>query len=513
MNRRCRLVILSSVVSLFLVLPVLIGEIAHATTLLLDTPTEGTLAQSGDADYIITLPSPGQISVTVAGWLSTFNWSMDFDRIYLYNAAGEPIVTSEVYVAHMFQGSAVVLNLGLAGDYTIRLHSGGKFYWPENVYSQSYIITAAFQPVDDIHEPNGTMETASLLTIGQPATACQWDPVPTLDVYGDEDWYRIELPSPGILTVDLNGWVSTYNWSADFDKLYVYRADGTYFNYVGAVDLYSWMMGNDPFTIAFADGGTYYLQFHAGSGISVNPYTISCTFQPVNDPQERNDSAETATNAMPGVTYTARQWRSMGQGPLVHGDEDWYRFTVGAREAVTFTITGWTSTYNWSADYDFARLYRVIPADTTEIFNDHMFSSAYARTETLDPGDYALRLHSGWGTSISPYTIRVDYTGVPSAVAMDGPTAFALNQPYPNPFNPVTTVAFTLPGSGEVDLSVYNIAGQRVRTLAAGVFDAGFHQVVWDGTNDNGTLLAAGVYFVRIEAGEHRAVRKVLMMK
>jgi flagellar hook assembly protein FlgD len=89
----------------------------------------------------------------------------------------------------------------------------------------------------------------------------------------------------------------------------------------------------------------------------------------------------------------------------------------------------------------------------------------------------------------------------------------ALEQNYPNPFNPTTTIAFTLSQPGVVDLSIFDVAGQRVRTLERGVQPAGRNSVVWDGRGDDGTAVASGVYFYRLTVGARVFTRKMLLVK
>ena len=94
------------------------------------------------------------------------------------------------------------------------------------------------------------------------------------------------------------------------------------------------------------------------------------------------------------------------------------------------------------------------------------------------------------------------------------PAAFALATNYPNPFNPATTIQYALPQPADVQLTVYNVVGQVVRTLVAEHQAAGRYLVTWDATNDNGQSLSAGVYFYRLQAGgEFHAVRKMLLLK
>jgi len=89
-----------------------------------------------------------------------------------------------------------------------------------------------------------------------------------------------------------------------------------------------------------------------------------------------------------------------------------------------------------------------------------------------------------------------------------------LDQNVPNPFNPVTTIAYSVPdGGAEIDLAVYNVAGVRVATLVSGRVPAGPGSVVWNGTDGNGEAVASGVYFVRLDAEETSLTRKVVLLK
>ncbi len=80
------------------------------------------------------------------------------------------------------------------------------------------------------------------------------------------------------------------------------------------------------------------------------------------------------------------------------------------------------------------------------------------------------------------------------------PEVFALDQNYPNPFNPTTTIRYSLPEPASVNLSIYNVLGQRVATLTNEVLDAGVYNALWNGRNDAGVQVASGIYFYRIEA-------------
>ncbi len=105
--------------------------------------------------------------------------------------------------------------------------------------------------------------------------------------------------------------------------------------------------------------------------------------------------------------------------------------------------------------------------------------------------------------------------GVPTDVADDliRPSDFTLAQNYPNPFNPSTTIAFSLARRAEVDIEIFNIRGQKVRSLLHENRAAGSHSVVWDGSDETGNLVATGVYLYRLSADGVVQTKKMVMLK
>jgi parallel beta-helix repeat protein len=96
----------------------------------------------------------------------------------------------------------------------------------------------------------------------------------------------------------------------------------------------------------------------------------------------------------------------------------------------------------------------------------------------------------------------------------DLPSVYHLSQNYPNPFNPSTTIKYQVPPpGGRVSMVVYNVMGQRVRTLLNREQPPGYHIVTWDGTSDRGVNIASGVYFVRMEAPGFSMTKKLLLLK
>ncbi|MEJ2720489.1 MAG: FlgD immunoglobulin-like domain containing protein [bacterium] len=91
--------------------------------------------------------------------------------------------------------------------------------------------------------------------------------------------------------------------------------------------------------------------------------------------------------------------------------------------------------------------------------------------------------------------------------------ALRLDQNHPNPFNPRTTISFSVPDRARVRLAVYSADGRLVRTLVDGAVPGGFNEVSWDGMDGNGSPVSSGVYFYRLETGKRMLARKMVYLK
>ncbi len=89
----------------------------------------------------------------------------------------------------------------------------------------------------------------------------------------------------------------------------------------------------------------------------------------------------------------------------------------------------------------------------------------------------------------------------------------ALNGNYPNPFNPTTTISFSLEEKAQVSLTIFNQRGQKVRELLNEQMPAGNHHLIWNGTDDNGNGVGSGIYYYRMKSGKYSSTRKMIMMK
>ncbi|MBK9775555.1 MAG: T9SS type A sorting domain-containing protein [bacterium] len=94
------------------------------------------------------------------------------------------------------------------------------------------------------------------------------------------------------------------------------------------------------------------------------------------------------------------------------------------------------------------------------------------------------------------------------------PERFALSQNQPNPFNPSTTIKFSLLNTASVQLCIYDVSGKLIKDLIdSHVMDAGLHETAWDGRDNEDRQVPAGVYFYRLVAGEFVDVRRMALVK
>ena len=163
----------------------------------------------------------------------------------------------------------------------------------------------------------------------------------------------------------------------------------------------------------------------------------------------------------------------------------------------------WQSTFNNSGNGN-QNLYRTRTFDLLDTFQ-------WQDVVLLRFRLYADGWVNGWGWAIDNLSIQV---GSPTPAGDEIPQAvFTLAQNHPNPFNPATTIEFSLPKAGPASLKIFNLRGQLVSTLVAGKMGPGPHHVVWDGTDSHGRKVASGAYFYRLESGKMVQQKKMLLLK
>ncbi|HNW99762.1 MAG TPA: YCF48-related protein [Candidatus Cloacimonadota bacterium] len=165
-----------------------------------------------------------------------------------------------------------------------------------------------------------------------------------------------------------------------------------------------------------------------------------------------------------------------------------------------------------------------IPGDSLFNLNDFVTQNlgfSLGTTMIYTPTDISRNGHyiAGWGFDPNAgewgeyVTFRLQLP--PTAVHDDTPVSIpmALSAAYPNPFHTSTTFNYTIPKSGKVDISIYNIKGQLVRTLTDDIVKEGSHSLLWNGENNDGKTVSSGVYFCKLHSGNKTVSRKLILVK
>ncbi|MDP8201934.1 MAG: T9SS type A sorting domain-containing protein [Candidatus Tenebribacter burtonii] len=149
----------------------------------------------------------------------------------------------------------------------------------------------------------------------------------------------------------------------------------------------------------------------------------------------------------------------------------------------------------------------IIPPDST-------FSSIpYVHTDNVSNGNHIL---VGEFHCLPPYLVSDPISITIGQVDADfyklQQIGFQLSN-YPNLFNPSTTIEFSIQNGSEVDISIYNIKGQKIKTLIHNEFDKGDHSIIWNGDDESGKLVGSGVYLYKLQTESITETKKMLMMK
>jgi hypothetical protein len=137
----------------------------------------------------------------------------------------------------------------------------------------------------------------------------------------------------------------------------------------------------------------------------------------------------------------------------------------------------------------------------------------YSVQQTTDGGYIVVGITTSYGAGggdVYLIKLKPEGSGIEEKRITD---LFSLSQADPNPFTSKTTVSYELPKETAVNVSVYNMLGQKVRDLYSGKRSSGVHSVSWDGTGGSGEKLSSGIYFVRIEVEDKNTSRKVMFVR
>jgi len=145
--------------------------------------------------------------------------------------------------------------------------------------------------------------------------------------------------------------------------------------------------------------------------------------------------------------------------------------------------------------------------------DDHIQDNYYHDTDYTGGETYTYYVTAVYNVGESEPSNSVQHTVVSVDNPLDVPLATELISNYPNPFNPETTISYSLKEQSNVVIEVYNILGQKIKTLVNEEMEAGLHSVIWHGTNDQGRNVASGIYFYRMNTNDYNRTRKMIFLK
>jgi|GEM_PF-4039433 len=164
---------------------------------------------------------------------------------------------------------------------------------------------------------------------------------------------------------------------------------------------------------------------------------------------------------------------------------------------------------------------KLLPFENTTA---HMTSIAYASLADLinengdgqSVGEWSIYATDGTDTTYAsngPRDLVVNFTTRIDPMVSQLPSQYSLEQNYPNPFNPQTTIEYHLPTTTTVNMTVFDASGRRIKTIVSNRVSPGTHHASWDGTNDQGKSMSAGIYFYRLQTADYSITKKMMLIK
>ncbi len=318
------------------------------------------------------------------------------------------------------------------------------------------------------------------------------------------------------------------------------------------------LTGTFDWTPDTTQSGTYYVTFYAGDGEFTDSEVVTITVSDL-DPGDR-DTLQLRLTTQPdyandqlNVTielycFHDDVWLKSVTVPILWDNPNLQMDSARASAVCLTAFDGGTFFYNSSGDIDSTNIsrnfqfgaYKVLTQGLAPVSMREHWATWYftlynwSTTDSVviwgvledSTGDPAVPLWfsavtdtSGAGSTINYVPLWKDtlvIKDVSDVRVVDGgglPETFSLSQNYPNPFNPTTQINFEIPVRSRVTLTIYNVLGQKVTTLVDKEMSAGRYIADWNSASDGGTIVASGVYFYKLEAGDFIETKKMVLLK
>ena len=145
-------------------------------------------------------------------------------------------------------------------------------------------------------------------------------------------------------------------------------------------------------------------------------------------------------------------------------------------------------------------------------------ATAWQLTKALIPGHYWWRAYADDGQERGLFSDKAYFVYQPTGVQDNPdlpvmPKAYSLGQFFPNPSNGSAVVKYQLPKAGRVNLKIYNVTGQIIKTLVSGHKTAGYYSIGWDGRDDQGQKARSGIYFYQLQTPDYSSTQKITVIR
>ncbi|PKL83317.1 MAG: hypothetical protein CVV24_05695 [Ignavibacteriae bacterium HGW-Ignavibacteriae-3] len=457
-------------------------------TLALNSQSTGHIKyyQSGSTDWEdwwkVVIPADGSFRVV------TESDSADID-LSIYDING---TTSIVSASTYGLTEQIQFNSLMPGTYFVRVYgyNGHGGYKITSTYTQTSINGVS---TNDLEKNDSYSTAVNYFTFSTAGSSSNYG---HLGYYSNgytdwEDWWSVTTGTNGKLVVKIES-----NPTLDVD-IYLYDVNGT-----SSIKSASTYGSSEQLTFDNLAPGKYYIRVYRYSGYGSYKITEEFSTPSLSNDSENNDTPAKAVTIIPETKMTGH----LGYYSNSYTDyDDYYVFTL---------TSTWDSLYIRTdseppLDTD---LYLYV-SPTSSIAS----SSTYGTKEILKypnipAGTYYIRVwrYSGQGGYAIKITNRYPTSPLTSVESekIEIPTAFSLSQNYPNPFNPTTTIRYAIPVGSFVELKIFDLLGNEIKSLVKTQQAAGNYEVEFNASN-----LSSGIYFYRLKTDNYTESKKLVLMK